>query len=115
MEKTAAAKHSADYRQRQNEAKERLGIESLKIDLPAGTRLGIRTAMKEHGYSQMQELWQDLALSFLSMPIKEQAQRLRKPDASAFVISSKLARQFEVESRRELVRDPGDDVTAEPV
>lgn len=94
MEKTAAAKHSADYRQRQNEAKERLGIETLKVDLPAGVRSGISTAMKDHGYSQVQELWQDLALSFLSMPFEEQARRLRKPSASDFVITPNLARKL---------------------
>lgn len=94
MEKTAAAKHSADYRTRQDAAKAKLGIETLKVDAPAGTRSGMNTAMRDHGYSQMQELWQDLALSFLSMPYEEQKRRLRKPDASAFIVTPKLARQL---------------------
>lgn len=106
MEKSAAAKHSADYRARQNEIKAKMGIETLKIEAPVGTRSGMDTAMKDHGYSQVQELWQDLALSFLSMPHEEQARRLRKPDTSAFVISPSLARQFDRESRKEIVKDP---------
>ncbi|RAU43468.1 MULTISPECIES: hypothetical protein [unclassified Pseudomonas] len=108
MEKKGAAKHSADYRERQNAEKARLGIETVKVDMPIGVKSGITRAMKDHGYSQMQELWQDLVLSFLSMPHEEQTRRLRKPDASAFVITPKLARQFDRGSRRELARDSGD-------
>jgi hypothetical protein len=94
MEKTAAAKHSADYRRRQKEEKEKLGIETLEVDVPVGTRSGMALAMKDHGYKQIQELWQDLALAFLSMPIEEQARRLRKPDATAFIVTPRLARQL---------------------
>jgi len=94
MEKTAAAKHSADYRERQKTAKAKLGIEKMSIDVPVGTRSGMKTAMKDHGYSQIQELWQDMALSFLASPREEQARRLRKPDTSAFVVTPRLARQL---------------------
>jgi hypothetical protein len=94
MEKTAAAKHSAAYRERQNAEKAKLAIETLKVDMPIGVRSGLTTAMADHGYSQLQELWQDLALSFLSMPHEEQSRRLRKPDTSAFVITPKLARRL---------------------
>lgn len=104
MEKTAAAKHSADYRARQNAEKAKLAIETLKVDMPIGVRSGLITAMADHGYSQLQELWQDLALSFLSMPREEQARRLKKPDAPAFVITQKLSRQFDTESQREIAR-----------
>jgi hypothetical protein len=94
MEKTAAAKHSADYRRRQKEEKEKLGIETLEVDVPVGTRSGMTLAMKDHGYKQIQELWQDLALSFLAAPLEEQARRLRKPSASDFVVTPRLARQL---------------------
>lgn len=94
MEKTGAAKHSADYRARQNAIKAKMGIEVLKIETAAGTRSDMKTAMKDHGYKQMQELFQDLALSFLASPLEEQARRLRKPDASAFVVTPRLARQL---------------------
>lgn len=112
MEQTAAAKHSAAYRERQAELKAKMGIETLKIEAPAGVRSGMNTAMAEHGYSQVQELWQDLALSFLSMPREEQARRLRKPDTSAFVITSRLARQYDEKARAELKADPGDETVA---
>jgi hypothetical protein len=110
MEQTAAAKHSAAYRERQAELKAKLGIETLKIEAPASVRSGMTTAMAEHGYSQVQELWQDLALSFLSVPVEEQARRLRKPDASAFVVTPKLARQYENKARAELKAEPGDEI-----
>lgn len=94
MEKTAAAKHSADYRARQNAAKVKMGIETLKVDMPISVCSGLKRAMSDHRYSQVQELWQDLALSFLASPHEEQARRLRKPDASAFVVTPRLARQL---------------------
>jgi hypothetical protein len=94
MDQTPAAKHSAAYRERQTEIKAKMGIETLKIEAPASVRSGMNIAMAEHGYSQVQELWQDLALSFLSMPREEQARRLRKPDTSPFVVTEKLARQL---------------------
>jgi hypothetical protein len=101
MEKTSAAKHSADYRARQAEAKEKLGIEEMKITVPLGTRSAMNTEMKAHGYSQVQELWQDLALSFLSMPHEEQKRRLRKPDTSAFVVTPHMARQLRALGEKE--------------
>lgn len=104
MEKTAAAKHSADYRRRQKEEKEKLGIETLEVDVPVGTRSEMTLAMRDHGYKQIQELWQDLALSFLSMPFEEQARRLRKPDATAFVVTPQLARKLMTAGKRQ--RDP---------
>ena len=110
MEKSAAAKHSAAYRDRQNAIKAKMGIETQKIDTPAGTRSGMNTAMKDHGYSQIQELWNDLALSFLASPLEEQARRLRKPDASAFVVTPKLARQYLEKARAELATDLGDEI-----
>jgi hypothetical protein len=105
MEQTAAAKHSAAYRARKNAEKNKLGIEKLSVDVPVGIRSGMETAMKDHGYSQIQELWQDLALSFLASPRDEQARRLRKLDTSAFVVTPRLARQFDKESRKEIARD----------
>lgn len=110
MEQTAAAKHSAAYRERQAAIKAKMGIETLNIQAPAGVRSGMDTAMVEHGYSQVQELWQDLAMSFLAMPREEQARRLRKPDAAAFAISPKLARQYIAKASAELASNPGDEV-----
>ena len=109
--KTGAAKHSADYRERKKAEAERFGIETLPVEMAARTRAGIAEAMKAHGYTQLQELLQDLHRSFLSASPEEQARRLQQPDAPAFEISPKLARQFEEASRAEIKRAPGDDVT----
>ncbi|MDD1977152.1 hypothetical protein [Pseudomonas tussilaginis] len=108
--KTGAAKHSADYRERKKADAQRFGIETLQVEMAAGTRAGMAGAMRVHGYTQLQELLQNLCRSFLAALPEEQARRLQQPDAPAFEISPKLARQFEEASRAELKRDPGDEV-----
>jgi len=109
-EKTAAARHSADYRAREKAKAEKLGIEDVTITMPAGIKKALNSEIKRHGYKQVQELWQDMALSWIAQNAKERARRLEKPDAPAFYISPKLARQFEDESMAMLRRDPGDEI-----
>jgi predicted hydrolase (HD superfamily) len=111
MAKSAAAQHSKAYRERKNAEAERLGIEKLTIETARGVREAMTAAAKAHGYSQVQELWQDLALAFLAAQPSVQAARLKKPDTSAFSITPKLARKFKEATRAELKRDPGDEVS----
>lgn len=106
-EKTGAAKHSADYRDRQKKQAAKLGIEKVFFNMPAGIKSAMAAEIERHGYEQVQELWQDLALSWIAQDHEERARRLERPDAPAFYISPKLARQFEEASAAELKRDPG--------
>lgn len=110
--KTGAAKHSADYRKRKQEEAERLSIERIPVDMAAGTRSGMAGAMKAHGYTQLQEMLQNLCRSFLAASPEEQARRLQQPDAPDFQISPNLARQFDAASLAEIKRDPGDEIIA---
>jgi len=110
--KTGSAKHSKDYRDRKREEFARIGIDRVRVDMPAGTQRRLTQAMKLHGYSELQELLQDMQLSFLAVDPEEQARRLKRPDAPAFRISAKLARHFEEASMAELRRDPGTDVVS---
>lgn len=110
-QKTGAAKHSADYRAREKAKAEKLGIEEVTITMPAGIKKALTAELKRHGYKQVQELWQDMALSWIAQDPEERARRLERPDAPAFYISPKLAQQFEEASRAELRRDPGDEFT----
>jgi len=107
--KTGAAKHSADYRDRKKAEAKRLGIEKLPVESAAGTRAELAKAMRAHGYTQLQELLQDMHRAFIAVDHREQVHRLKKPDAPAFKISPKLARRFEDASRMELQRDCGDE------
>ena len=109
-EKTAAARHSADYRAREKAKAEKLGIEDVTITMPAGIKTAITAELKRHGYQQVQELWQDMALSWIAQDPEERARRLERPDAPAFYISPKLARQFESASMAEIRRNPGDEI-----
>lgn len=108
-ERTAAARHSADYRERERKKAEKLGIEDVTITMPAGIKKALAAEIKRHGYQQVQELWQDMALSWIAQEPEERARRLEGPNAPAFYISPKLARQFAEASVRELRREPGDE------
>lgn len=109
-EKTGVAKHSADYRSRQKAQAKKLGIEKVFFNMPEGIKAAMAAEIERHGYDQVQELWQDLALSWIAQDPEERARRLERPDAPAFYISPKLARQFEEQSLRDLRRDPGDEI-----
>jgi hypothetical protein len=108
--KTGVAKHSADYRNRQKAQAKKLGIEKVFFNMPEGIKAAMAAEIERHGYDQVQELWQDLALSWIAQEPDERARRLERPDAPVFYISPKLARQFEEASMAELRRDPGDEV-----
>lgn len=78
--------------------------------MPAGIKKALAAELKRHGYKQVQELWQDLALSWIAQEPEERARRLERPDAPAFYISPKLAREFEAASHAEIRRYPGDEI-----
>ncbi|WP_188036031.1 hypothetical protein [Pseudomonas sp. EZ-C24] len=109
-QKTGVAKHSADYRDRQKKKAEKLGIEHVTITMPAGIKKALAAEIKRHDYKQVQELWQDMALSWIAQDADERARRLERADAPAFYISPKLARQFEDGSMAKLRRGPGDEI-----
>jgi hypothetical protein len=105
--KKSAADHSREYRQRQQEKASKLGIEKITIDMAAGVKAGMAAAMKRNGIKNAQEAWQNIGL-YLIRASPEEQNRMLKSDKSDFVVSSKLARQFDEESRKEMMRDPGD-------
>lgn len=109
-QKTGVAKHSADYRARQKAQAKKLGIEKVFFNMPEGIKAAMASEIERHGYDQVQELWQDLALSWIAQDPEERTRRLERPDAPAFYISPKLARQFEEASIAELRRDPGNEI-----
>jgi pimeloyl-CoA synthetase len=109
MAKTAAAKHASDYRKRQAEQKAALGVETLKVDVPEGVKAGLKRLMKEHGFSQQQEVFQT-ALLYLIRASHAEAACILKPDTSGFSINSKLARRFYEASLKEMRLDLGEEI-----
>lgn len=108
--KTGVAKHSADYRARQKAQAKKLGIKKVFFNMPEGIKAAMAAEIERHGYDQVQELWQDLALSWIAQDPEERARRLERPDAPAFYISPKLAREFEAASLADIRRNPGDEI-----
>ena len=63
---------------------EKLGIEKVFFNMPEGIKAAMAAEIERHGYEQVQELWQDLALSWIAQDPEERARRLERPDAPAF-------------------------------
>ncbi|WP_258197925.1 hypothetical protein [Pseudomonas capeferrum] len=76
--------------------------------MPQGMKKAMAAELKLYGYKQVQELWQDIALSWVTQDPEERARRLEKPDAPVFYISPRQARQFEAASIAELKRTPSE-------
>ena len=93
-EETLAAKHSRDYRKNKKAKAERLGIETLSVEVPIGIKKRLKVAMAEHGISQIQELYQTLALNFADASPDLAKQMLKRPSASVFTMKPKHARQL---------------------
>jgi hypothetical protein len=71
--KTGAAKHSADYRDREKKEAERLGIEKMTLVTAAGTKLGMAEAMEAHGYTQRRSCCRTCTCR--SSPVSEKSKR----------------------------------------
>lgn len=109
-DKAKGAEYSRRAREKKKAEDARLGVEQVVIEMPAGIKKLLGAEVKRHGYDQVQALWQDLALSWAAADPEERARRLHRPDAPAFEISPKLSRQFEIATRGEIQRAPGDEV-----
>lgn len=113
-DKTKGAEYSRKSREKKKAEDARLGVEQVVVEMPAGIKKLLAVEVKRHGYDQVQALWQDLALSWAAADPEERARRLQRPDAPAFEISPKLARQFDRATQTELRRDPGDEIDVPP-
>ncbi|WP_236184311.1 hypothetical protein [Pseudomonas juntendi] len=96
-------------RPREEEGRE-AGYREGVLQHASGIKAAMAAEIERHGYDQVQELWQDLALSWIAQNLEERARRLERPDAPAFYISPKLARQFSDATLAELKRYPGDEI-----
>ncbi|WP_230392892.1 hypothetical protein [Pseudomonas guariconensis] len=79
--------------------------------MSAGIKKAMAAEVEPYSYEQVQELWQNLELSWIAQDTEERARRLARSEAPAFYISPKLTRQFEEASLAELKRDPGDEIS----
>ena len=109
-DKAKGAEYSRRAREKKKAEDVRLGVEQVVIEMPAGIKKLLAAEVKTHSYDQVQALWQDMALSWAAADPEERARRLKRPDAPAFKISRKLARQFYAASEAEAKRFPGDEI-----
>lgn len=93
-EKSKAAVHSKDYRDRQKQKAAALGVKHLSVEVAVGVEQRLQRVMSDHGFEQFEELFQTLALNLAEAPADLADQMLKRPSASEFKIKPKHARQL---------------------
>lgn len=91
------------------------GIGRLQVEVAGVFMPDLKRLMKEHGFNNQQEVYQNLLRNVIAADFDTAAQMLRCV-TTPFVISEEVSREFRNESLRELHDKPGepDDEIIEP-
>ena len=85
------------------------GIGRFQVEV-AGVFMGdLKRLMKEHGFNNQQEVYQNLLRNVITADFDTAAQML-KCVTTPYAVSKKVSRTFHEQSMAELARDPGDEV-----
>lgn len=85
-----------------------LGIEKLTIEIAGVFKPDLNRVMKEHGFNNQQEVYQNLLRNVIAADFDTAARMLRGVTTS-YEPSEKVSQVFQDESLAELKRDPGDE------
>lgn len=104
---TAEAIKQRKKREKDTAKKAALGIEKLTIEVAGVFKPDIKRLMKEHGFNNQQEVYQNLLRNVITADFDTAAQMLRCV-TTPFVISEKVSREFRNKSLLALSADPGE-------
>ncbi|MGW8465773.1 hypothetical protein [Pseudomonas sp. CLCA07] len=84
-------------------------VERVQVDMAGGFRADLKRLMKEHGFNNQQEIYQNLLRNVIAADVETAAWMLRCV-TTPYAPSEKVSRAFHDQSLVELRRDPGDEV-----
>ena len=87
------------------------GVERVQVEMAGGFKVGLKRLMKEHGFNNQQEVYQNLLRNVIAADFETQAWMLRCV-TTPFVVSEKVSRAFYEKSMAELAADSGDEILA---
>lgn len=114
QEPTAEALKQRRKREKANEKNAALGVEKFTVEVAGVFKADLKRLMKQHGFNNQQEVFQNLLRNVIAADFKTAAQML-KCVTTPYVVSEKVSRAFRNESLAELKRDPGDESQAPSV
>jgi ERCC4-type nuclease len=85
------------------------GTGHFKVEVAGVFMSDLKRLMKEHGFNNQQEVYQNLLRNVLAADFETAAQMLRCV-TTPYEPSEKVSRAFQDQSMAELARDPGDEV-----
>ncbi len=84
-----------------------LGVEKFTVEVAGVFKADLKRLMKQHGFNNQQEVFQNLLRNVIAADYETAAQML-KCVTTPFVIGEKVSRAFYEMSIAELEKDPGD-------
>lgn len=106
---TAEALKQRRKREKETAKNAALGVEKFTVEVAGVFKADLKRLMKQHGFNNQQEVFQNLLRNAIAADFETAAQML-KCVTTPFVVTEKVSRAFEVESMTELEFDSGDEV-----
>lgn len=86
-----------------------LGVEKFTVEVAGVFKPDLKKVMKDHGFNNQQEVYQNLLRNLIAADFETQARMLRDV-ATPYEISEKVSRAFYEKSMAEIAADPGDEI-----
>ncbi|VVP34118.1 hypothetical protein [Pseudomonas fluorescens] len=109
QEPTAEAIKQRKKREKEATKNAALGIEKFTIEVAGVFKPDLKRLMKEHGFNNQQEVYQNLLRNVIAADFETASDMLRCA-TTPYETSEKVSRAFRDESLTELKRDPGDEI-----
>jgi len=109
QEPTAEAIKQRKKREKKAADDTKKGIGRFTVEIAGVFMPDLKRLMKEHGFNNQQEVYQNLLRNVIAADFETAAQML-KCVTTPFVIDEKVSRAFYDQSMAELARDPGDEI-----
>ena len=105
LELTAEAKKQRRKREKAAEKNAALGVERFTVEVAGVFMPDLKRLMKDHGFNNQQEVYQNLLRNLIAADFDTQAKMLRCV-TTPFIITEKVSRLIEAAGMKSLADDP---------
>jgi len=115
-ELTAEAKKQRRKREKANQKNAALGVEKFTVEVAGVFKTDLKRLMKQHGFNNQQEVFQNLLRNVIAADFETAAQMLRCV-TTPFVVTEKVSRLIREAGMKSLEAEPpepGDEIVLPP-